>query len=161
MGKDPPHNEPITDEQRATFLATLAVCGNVTKACDEAGFSRMTAYRHRADDPEFAATWEEAKKIGGEGIIDEIRRRGHDGWDEPTLYQGEHVDTVRKYSDTLLIFLAKVIFPELRDSRLAIEHSGKMGLKHELDLSLLEPDELRAIKSLIEKAQKSTDESAS
>ena len=43
---------------------------------------------------------------------DEAVRRAHDGVDEPVFYQGKACGVVRKYSDTLLIFLLKGRRPE-------------------------------------------------
>lgn len=54
-------------------------------------------------------------------LVDEARRRAHDGWDEPVWHQGEQVGLVRKYDSTMLIFLIKRHFPEYRESsRLAL-----------------------------------------
>src|SRR5205807_601275 len=47
----------------------------------------------------------------------EIRRRAMEGWDEPVYQQGARVGTVRKYSDTLLIFYAKRRMPEYREKQ--------------------------------------------
>lgn len=143
----------VTDEQRAEFLATLAVCGNMTKACEVADFNRITVYRDMEADPEFKKAVQEARRIGGEGLIDEMRRRGYEGWDEPTTYQGELIASIRKYSDTLLIFLVKCIFPQYRDSKVRTEHSGKILLDHGLDLTKLSDEELRAVRDLLEKAR--------
>lgn len=145
-----PRGKPaVTEEQMKNFLATLAICGNVTKACDVAGIARMTAYRYKKTDDKFAELWEEAAKVGAQGVLDEVRRRAYSGWDEPVFYQGEVLESVRKYSDTLLIFLTKVVFPELRDNRLRTEHSGEVAVTHGLDLSKLPPDKLRELHAIL------------
>ena len=49
----------------------------------------------------------------GRGCLeDEARRRAVDGVDEPVFQQGKQVGTIRKHSDTLLIFLLKGIRPQ-------------------------------------------------
>ena len=45
-----------------TFLLTLAATGNVASSCRAADVSRQTAYTHRAEFPEFAAAWEDARE---------------------------------------------------------------------------------------------------
>ena len=40
-------------------------------------------------DPEYAAAFEEADLTASDLLIEEARRRAHDGWDEPVVYQGE------------------------------------------------------------------------
>ena len=143
---------PIKEEAWILFLATLAVCGNVTAAANKADFTRMAAYKRRKDDEAFAQAWNEAAKLGARGLEDEARRRAFNGWDEPVFYQGDHVDFVAKFSDTLLIFLLKGLYPEKYKDRQATEHSGEVGLTHSFDLSQLDPKELRVLERILTKA---------
>lgn len=46
----------------------------------------------------------------------EIDRRAVDGIDKPVYYKGEKVDTVKEYSDNLLMFLRKKLDPSYRDN---------------------------------------------
>ena len=48
------------DTKKKRFIETLAAQGTVSHAAEAAGVSRMTAYRWRQDDDEFAALWDEA-----------------------------------------------------------------------------------------------------
>jgi len=75
----------------------------------------------------FKSTSSAAAEIGAEALEDEAVRRGHEGWGEPVFYQGQCVATVRKYSDTLLIFLLKGRKPQRYRER--VEHSGKLSLE--------------------------------
>ena len=102
----------LTPEKRAQFLAALADCGNVTRAAEVAGVSRVYMYQVRANDETFAQSWDEAARIGAARLEDEARRRAVEGWEEPVWYQGQHCGTVRKFSDTLLICLLKAHYPE-------------------------------------------------
>jgi len=54
-------------------------------------------------------------------------RRARDGVEEPIFHQGKNVGTVRKYSDTLLIFLLKSHKPERYNPPQKQEHTGKDG----------------------------------
>jgi hypothetical protein len=47
-----------------------------------------------------------------------------EGVEEPIVYQGEITNTVRRYSDTLLIFLLKARRPEKFRDNVKVEHGG-------------------------------------
>jgi len=102
-----------TNKKESTFLSLLKETGgNVTKACEAIGLNRQRVYEWRSRDAEFAAKWDDAVEAGTEELEQEARRRAYKGVDEPVFYQGEECGTVRKYSDTLLIFLLKGRKPE-------------------------------------------------
>lgn len=113
-----------TPEKKAVFLSALADCGNVADAARQAGIARNALYLWKRDDSEFAAEWEAALIAGGETLEEEAVRRARDGWDEPVWYKGEQVGTVRRYSDTLLIFLLKGLMPGKYGERQKIELNG-------------------------------------
>jgi hypothetical protein len=60
-----------TPEIRAKFLGLLREIGNVTQAAFGAGIGRVSVYDWRRDDPGFARDWDEAVRLGGEGLEDE------------------------------------------------------------------------------------------
>ena len=60
--------------QKKRFIDALAEQGTVLHAARAAGVSRMTAYRSRQDDREFASRWDEAI----ENAVDQV---------ESTIYQ--------------------------------------------------------------------------
>nr|DAO72419.1 MAG TPA: Terminase small subunit [Caudoviricetes sp.] len=121
-------NVKITPEKQVAFCAALAASGgNVTRACEAVGISRMTAYRWREEDAEFAAEWERAKAIGLDALEDEALRRAFEGVEVPVLHRGKTVATVRNYSDTLAIFLLKGGKPEKYRERTSTELTGAGG----------------------------------
>jgi hypothetical protein len=75
-----------------------------------AGVSRRAHQYWRKADKAFAAAFEAAQPPAFDVLRDEIIRRAR-GWDEPVYYGGKRVDTVRKHSDLLLIFLLKGLRP--------------------------------------------------
>jgi len=98
---------------RDSFLAALAAVGNVSEAAKAAGVSRAFVYTERKADPAFAALWDDALDSAADVMEREAFRRAVEGVDEPVfgptgrgLGSGE-IGTIRKYSDTLLIFLLK------------------------------------------------------
>ena len=61
-------------------------------------------------DAEFAAEWGKAKHQGGDALEDEAIRRAVHGVDTPMTIAGKR-EIVKKFSDTLLIFLLKAHDP--------------------------------------------------
>ncbi len=115
------------DEKRALFLEWLSETANVSEACRASGIPRSTAYLWRSQDEQFAHAWDEANELGTDGLEDEAVRRGRDGVEEPVFYRGSECGAVRKYSDTLLIFMLKARRPDKFKDRIANEVSGPGG----------------------------------
>jgi hypothetical protein len=104
----------ITHPKKRAFLAAYIVQGTITHAARLAGIER-TSHNDWLADPVYAAAFERAKAMAAETVEREIIRRGVEGIDKPVYWQGKRVDTIRDYSDTLLIFQAKKLMPEYRD----------------------------------------------
>lgn len=98
--------------KKAEFLARYAELGTIQAAADVTEINRATHYTWLADDPDYAQAFDAAGEIAVERLEQEARRRAVDGVDEPVFYKGDQVASVRKYSDTLLIFLLKAARPE-------------------------------------------------
>ena len=96
---------------RNLFLRSLAECGNVGESCKAASVARSTVYEWRQKDEKFRAEWDTALDAAGDVLEAECRRRAVDGVVEPIMHQGQVVTTVRRFSDTLLIFLLKGVRP--------------------------------------------------
>lgn len=117
----------FTPEKATAFCAALAETGIVGKACKAVEISRRTAYNWREEHPEFAKAWDSALKIGVSALEDEAHRRAFEGIEEPVFHQGEVCGTVRKYSDTLAIFLLKAHAPEKYRENTRMELTGADG----------------------------------
>lgn len=141
-------------------MSALAETGNVTLAASAAGVNRATPYRWRQDDPDFARAWEDAMEAAADKLEQEAWRRAVEGVEEPVYRGGKLVGTVRKYSDTLLIFLLKGARPHKYQDRVVQQHVGAGGgpveHKHTLDLRQLSVEELRQIEQILAKAQQGT-----
>lgn len=158
---------PTWRQKVPDFLDALSKNGNVTRACLASGLNRIQAYRLRETDPGFAELWDEAARIGAHALEDEARRRAYEGIIKPLFYQGRRVTDVvidgetgevveevpvevREYSDTLLIFLLKGLFPD------RYREHGRQGLDDEpavtppakLDLRRLTSDQVEQLRSL-------------
>jgi hypothetical protein len=123
----------------AAFIAELCRVGNVSAACRKAKISRAVVYEDRAADALFRAAWDEALEIATEALELEARRRAQTGVLEPVYQGGRRVGAVRKYSDTLLIFLLKAHRPEKYSERHQVQHSGH------IDFSRMSDDDLREL----------------
>src|SRR5690242_20573713 len=96
----------LTPDARERFCSVLADGGSVTAGAGAIGVSRAALYLARANDPEFAAAWDEAVERGTDVLEDEAVKRA------------------RNSSDTLMIFLLKARRPDKFKDRTAHEHSG-------------------------------------
>lgn len=109
--------------------------GFVGKACEVVAVSKQTVYNWRQSDPQFEAEWDRAVELATEDLEKEVRRRALLGVEEPVFYQGEICGTVRKYSDSLLMFAIKARKPEYRD-RITVD-VNKLDADIERELALL------------------------
>lgn len=136
------------------FLAALAIAANVSEACRAAKIGRTAFYERRKLDPAFAAQVREAMATAIDGLEREIWRRAVEGWDEPVIHQGQLCGTwvnrkgeqvregtrgavlipltVKKYSNTLAVFLAKAHRPKKYRER--HEHDHKHRGKFQLEI---------------------------
>ncbi len=126
------------------FLEKLAGCGNVSRACKAAKIERSTAYRLRAQDPDFKKAWDESLIIAVGLLEDEAWRRAREGWMEPVFQKGAQVGQVRKFSDQLLMFLLRAHDPDKYRETVNQHHSGSIDVRRAEELS---DDELAAIAS--------------
>lgn len=133
--KDAPKRKPVW--QRA-FLAALAETGIVAHAAKAAKVGTAAVYSLREVDAAFAEEWRLARESAADRMEKEALRRAVQGVNEPVFGSGGtgvgtvKVGTIRRYSDTLLIFLLKGIRPEkYRERR---ELSGSLEVKSLADL---------------------------
>lgn len=94
------------------FLEQFRKNGNVTVSANAVDIDRRTVYHRIDSDAEFKAAFESAGAEAADLLEEEARRRAHDGVDEPVFGrvgkdEDGRIGIVRKYSDTLLIFLLK------------------------------------------------------
>lgn len=121
---------PEKREKRAwedDFIAALQKTGNISAAARKAKISRTAAYKlyHDPIATDFKQVWDDALEIATDDLELEARRRGQKGVLEPVYYQGEKVGQIRRYSDTLLIFLLKAHRPEKFRDNVDITSGGQ------------------------------------
>lgn len=108
------------------FLAAFGGCGNISTAAKLTEIDRKEHYRWLESDPAYAERFKGATEEAADALEHEARRRAVEGVEEPVgWFQGQPGGYVKKYSDTLLIFLLKGARPEKYRER--YEHTGKDG----------------------------------
>jgi len=113
--------------RKALFLRAFRESGVVRTACEAAGAQRSTIHRWRQDDPAFARAFDEGYDDAIDQLEREAIRRAFEGWDEPVYQGGNMVGTIRKFSDTLLIFLMKGARPTKYRDNARLELTGADG----------------------------------
>jgi hypothetical protein len=113
---------------RHAFLDSLAEGAPVRAAAQRAGVARSTVYAHRDTDPEFAEAWDDAYMAGNDLLEDEAHRRAVDGVEQPVMYRGQVVASVREYSDQLLTFLLRGRRPDVYGTQRVTAKMKSSGL---------------------------------
>jgi transposase len=146
-----PKKDLSTKDKQRLFLEAYAIHANVMLSAREVGIHRTTVYEWLEKDEPFSFAYNQAKEDAKDVIRAEIYRRGHDGVLEPVYQQGILIDTVRKYSDTLLIFHSKMLMPEYRDksqvdvtANVTSSQAGTISL----DTRNMSAEELQQLKAL-------------
>lgn len=97
--KDP--LSPFSPALMARFCEELAECGMVHRAAKAVGFSRNTLYKHRRNNPSFAAAWDAALHHARQRLADHLLERAIEGSFAFTYQNGELVGH-RHYLDSRL-----------------------------------------------------------
>jgi len=106
-----PATKTTLKKNQLKFIEEFALTGNVTISAIKAHVHRATVYDWKKNSPEFEAAFEDAEEQAADRIEDEMLRRAYHGVKEPVYQGGKKVGTITRYSDTLLIVLAKARRP--------------------------------------------------
>lgn len=110
----------FTASRKNAYLDIIRETGDPSLASKVVGVRPGTVSTHRTKDPMFREAMDEARRQHGTIYLNEMRRRGVEGYDKPVFgSQGPgagtgQVGVVREYSDQLLLQLARKFDPELR-----------------------------------------------
>ena len=102
----------ITNNQWDKFLDNVAATANISLSAEMAGFKRTAFYERKAIDEDFARRFELAYEQGIDALEEEALRRAFKGIDDPVFYKGDVVGHIKKYSDSLAMFMLKGAKPE-------------------------------------------------
>lgn len=144
----------IAHPKKRAFLLAYSKSGNVSASCEQVGIQRGTEWHWRGTDPAYLGARACAWQMAAELLEAEAFRRAHDGVEEPVFQGGAEVGRVRKYSDTLLIFLLKGAKPNTYRDQWKGEISGPDGgpIRTTVDLTKLTEDELATLERLAARA---------
>jgi hypothetical protein len=98
--------------KKEAFLAAYSKMANITYAAKASNVFRASHYRWMQTDPDYKQKFYEAHEEACDLLEAEATRRAVQGIEEPIYYQGVECGKIKKYSDTLLIFLLKAARPE-------------------------------------------------
>lgn len=142
------------NDWKETFLSRLRKSPNVTAAARAAGYSRQWMYELREREENFAKAWDEALSESLDTAEGELYRRAVRGVVKRVYYQDKHIDTVKEYSDTLLIFMLKAHRPEKYRETVRSELTGKNGgpIEHE-NVGLTDEQRADRIAALLDQAR--------
>jgi hypothetical protein len=119
----------MTEKKMWEILDEVSKDANVIRACTACAVSRNAFYdKMRAEPEKWKDEYEKAVDLGTDALIDEGRRRAHQGVRKAIYYNGEIVGFERVYSDSLLMFLVKGRRHEYRDRMIDIPKEGKFSL---------------------------------
>ena len=118
---EPSRRNAPSPKQVELFLRSLSITGRVKESATAAGLRYSTVYRLRATDEDFADDWDESLYEYQDRLEAEIERRAVEGYDEPVFHQGEVCGYKRRFSDQLLLAIAKRHIPEYREPTNKIE----------------------------------------
>lgn len=133
MKKKTARRVTLTPAAKAQILAHIKTGATAKDALEDTPFTYAQLNRARKEDPAFAEAWELAVEEGNDAIRDEIFRRGVSGVNEPVYHQGEVVGRKKKYSDTLLIVLAKSRMAEFREHQIHDHNVKNDGARDSLN----------------------------
>ena len=117
----------INSREKNKFLNYYIELGSVSKAAEKTGISRQTHYLWLENET-YATAFEKARKMAGDLLEEEARRRAVEGVTEPVFYKGKKCGTVKKYSDALLTLLLKGAKPDTYKERVQSEISGELTI---------------------------------
>lgn len=145
--------QAVSPARQEVFLRELALHGVWARAARAASphsaYGASRSFRSLAErDPAFRAKADVAQEEADAAILSEIRRRAIEGVEKPIFQKGQRVfdefekrpATVKEFSDTLLLALARSRFRDFQD-RKQVEVSGEIAHTHQRALQI-SPDEL-------------------
>lgn len=118
----------VIEPKKIAYLLALAQLGNRSRAAKAVGISAMLPWCWRRDDDAFREAYVRAMEMAAELQEDEMLRRAAEGVVEPVFQGGRMVGSIRRFSDTLLIFGLKGSMPEKYSERQKVEHSGAVDI---------------------------------
>ena len=118
--------EKFNQAARGRYLTHLAESGLKTQSAQVAGVDYKSVRNYLAVHQDFQVEIDEAVEAHRDVLLDEVVRRGKDGWVEAPIFdkEGVKIGDKHRYSDRLLEVALKRIDPLSRETISKVEHSG-------------------------------------
>lgn len=140
---------PFSSVRQEKWLELYRETGRKYETCNRLGISYNAVKTLENRNEEFKLAVAEARELYCEAQIEAtIHARAIDGWDEPVWYQGVQVGTVKKFSDSLLLALAKRHIEGYSEKRKVTTTHNVQGT---IGLEVLEPEERDALRAILER----------
>jgi hypothetical protein len=112
----------------AAFLEAFAQCGIVNLAARQVKISANAVEKAKQRSPRFREAYFAAKENATQMLEAEMMRRAKIGIDEPVTIAGQR-EVVKKYSDSLLMFMLKALRPQVYRDNYNLALSNPDGSK--------------------------------
>lgn len=149
MAKSQPATPPAPPAWIDPFLTALAQVGLMTKACEIAGVDRVSVWRRRKLDPDFAAAIDDAIDMATDRVEAEAIRRAVDGIEEAVWHNGVAVGKKIVYSDSLMTLLLKGRRKKVFADRLEQTGAGGGPIAHQITIVTGVPAEIPDVDDLV------------
>ena len=125
--------------RQQAFLAAYMELGTVAAAMKAVGIGPLTHHQWLQAQPEYAEAFALAREAAADLLEAEAVRRALEGVEQPVFYQGKPCGAVRRYSDTLMMFLLKAMRPERFRDRAARQADTDEDADGALTVNVLVP----------------------
>jgi hypothetical protein len=169
------NNPKVLRAKQAEFLLEFSRTGNLAAAARAAKVTREVHYSWLRD-PLYKAAYQVADEEATDRLVEEARRRGADGYEEPIIYAGKRcyeIDedenyryetdeagnqvriplTIRRYDSNLLTLLIKGRRPEMYRDNVKIDATNtsqlnvNIDVEHKVILRSLSDEQLNQLES--------------
>lgn len=144
MNKRPSLTNPAFE---AAFLEHLRTTANVTATCKDLGILTSAVYSRREADPLFAERMRDAMRDAISLLEFNAQDRAFKGVLEPVFFKGEVCGHIRRYSDTLTMFLLKAHDPERHRERSEVAQTN-------INMNLTPDQRASKVKALLDSVRK-------
>lgn len=124
---DPRHANHLSWEigKKAVVLYWFRRTGALAVALRRAGIGRARHTKWLHEDEKYEQAFNSSQETVADTLEAEAMRRAVSGTHKPIYFKGEQIDTVREYSDVLLMFLLKGARPEKYRERFDVSNTAK------------------------------------
>lgn len=103
---------PLENRKQRAFLMAYARTLGIRSAMRLSGVERQDHYFWLKTDARYAELFEQAQRMLGDMLEEEVLKRAYMGHDTPIVYHGDIKNWYKSYSDQLAMFMLRSLKPE-------------------------------------------------